>query len=56
MFGKKLDEKAKQVFFDTSSAIGSKLQGRDGNPNVLGTGELVSLESVYTTRCICVNN
>jgi hypothetical protein len=36
MFGKKLDEKAKQAIFDTSSAIGSELQGRDGNPNLLG--------------------
>jgi hypothetical protein len=56
MFGKKLDEKAKQAFFDTSSAICPELKGRDDNPKVLGMGELVPLESVYTKRCICVNN
>lgn len=56
MFGKKLDEKAKQAFFDTSSAIGLKLQERDGNLKVLGIRQPAPLESVYTKRCICVNN
>ncbi|MEQ8757879.1 MAG: hypothetical protein RID09_30785 [Coleofasciculus sp. G1-WW12-02] len=49
LFGKTLDEKAKQAIFKASRQYAQNYTERHGILKVLGMREPVSLESVYTT-------